>query len=150
MPQSFAAVQLHVVFSTKNRAPLITAELAPKLYGYIHGIIADGHGVLLAAGGVADHIHLLVGLGRETSIAELIRLVKSNSSRWVHETFPLHREFAWQNGYGAFSVSRSHRDPVTHYIDTQAEHHKTLSFQDEFRELLRRHDLEWDERYVWD
>ncbi len=99
---------------------------------------------------MADHVHLLVGLGRETSIAELVRLVKSNSSRWVHDTFPVHRDFAWQHGYGAFSVSRSHRDPVTHYIDTQAEHHKTLSYQDEFRELLRRHELEWDERYVWD
>src|SRR5881392_3511798 len=114
MPQSFAAVHLHVVFSTKNREARITPELAPKLYGYIHGIVGAGSGVLLAAGGVADHVHLLVALGRQTGIAELVRLVKSNSSRWVHETFPLHRDFAWQNGYGAFSVSRSHRDPVTH------------------------------------
>ncbi|HEX4589840.1 MAG TPA: IS200/IS605 family transposase [Gemmataceae bacterium] len=150
MPQSFAAVLVHVVFSTKNRAPLITPELAPKLYGYIHGIIAAGSGTLLIAGGVADHVHLLVALGRETSIADLVRLVKSNSSGWVHETFPVLRDFAWQSGYGAFSVSRSERDRVTKYIETQAEHHKTLSFQDEFRELLCRHELEWDERYVWD
>jgi putative transposase len=150
MPQSFAAVQLHVVFSTKNREPYITPDLAPKLYGYMHGIVGPGPGILLAAGGVADHVHLLVALGRQTSIAELVRLVKCNSSGWVHDTFPGHQDFAWQNGYGAFSVSRSHRDPVKHYIETQAEHHTKLSFQDEFRELLRRHDLEWDERYVWD
>ena len=84
------------------------------------------------------------------SVAELARLIKCNSSGWVHDTFPVHRDFAWQSGYGAFSVSRSHRDPVKRYIETQAEHHKSLSFQDEFRELLRRHGLEWDERYVWD
>jgi putative transposase len=149
MPQSFAAIQLHVVFSTKNRAPAITPDLAPKLYAYIHGIVAPSV-VLLAAGGVADHVHLLVTLGREVSVAELVRLVKCNSSKWVHDTFPIHRDFAWQNGYGAFSVSRSHRELLENYIATQAEHHKTLSFQDEFRELLRRHGLEWDERYVWD
>jgi REP element-mobilizing transposase RayT len=149
MPQSFAAVQLHVVFSTKNRAPLITPDLAPKLYAYIHGVVTD-IGMLLMAGGVADHVHLLVALGRETSVSDLVRLVKCNSSGWVHKTFPTHRDFAWQNGYGAFSVSRSHRGLLENYIATQAKHHETLSFQDEFRELLRRHGLEWDERYVWD
>ncbi|HEY1378762.1 MAG TPA: IS200/IS605 family transposase [Gemmataceae bacterium] len=149
MPQSFAALQAHIVFSTKNRVPGITPDLAPKLYGYIHGIVAES-GMLLAAGGVADHVHLLVTLGREMSVAELVRLIKCNSSGWIHKTFPAHREFAWQSGYGAFSVSRSHRDPVKRYIETQAEHHKTLSFQDEFRALLRRHGLEWDERHVWD
>jgi len=109
MPQSFAAVQLHIVFSTKNRAPLITPDLAPKLHGYIHGIVAAGPGMLLGAGGVADHVHLLVDLGRETSIAELVRLVKSNSSRWVHKPFPVHRDFAWQNGYGVLRVAVTSR-----------------------------------------
>ncbi|HEY1380233.1 MAG TPA: IS200/IS605 family transposase [Gemmataceae bacterium] len=150
MPQSFVAIQLHVVFSTRNREPWITADLAPKLYAYIHGIVADTTGILLAAGGVADHVHLLVTLGRETSVSELVRLVKCNSSKWIHETFSDQRGFAWQNGYGAFSVSRSHRGRVARYIDTQAEHHRTVSYQDEFRELLQRHDMEWDERYVWD
>src|SRR5262249_55201997 len=109
MPQSFAAVQIHVVFSTKNREPWITPELAPKLYASVPGLVAGPTGILLAAGGVADHVHLLVTLGRETSVSELVRLVKCNSSKWVHDTFPARREFAWQNGYGAFSVSRSHR-----------------------------------------
>jgi putative transposase len=149
MSQSFAAIQLHIVFSTKNRLPAITPDLAPKLYGYIHSIVAKS-GILLAAGGVADHVHLLVTLGRETSVSELVRLVKCNSSGWVHQTFPTHRDFAWQSGYGAFSVSRSHRGIVEKYVETQSEHHKTLSFQDEFRELLRLHELDWDERYVWD
>jgi REP element-mobilizing transposase RayT len=149
MPQSFAALQAHIVFSTRNRAPAIAADLAPKLYGYIHGIVAES-GMLIAAGGVADHVHLLVTLGREMSISELVRLIKCNSSRWVHESFPAHREFAWQNGYGAFSVSRSHREPVKRYIEMQARHHRARSFQDEFREFLRLHEIEWDERYVWD
>jgi REP element-mobilizing transposase RayT len=149
MPQSFAAIQLPLVFSTKNRVPSITADLAPKLHAYIHGIVAK-KGMLLAAGGVADHVHLLVTLGKEVSVSELVRVVKCNSSGWVHTTFPVHGDFAWQNGYGAFSVSRSHRVQLTNYIATQAEHHKTLSFQDEFRELLRRHELEWDEEHVWD
>lgn len=95
-------------------------------------------------------MHLLVTLGRKTSTSELVRLVKCNSPGWVHKTFPTHHDFAWQNGYGAFSVSRSHRGLLENYIATQAEHHKRLSFQDEFRELLRRHGLEWDEGYVWD
>jgi REP element-mobilizing transposase RayT len=110
VPQSFAAIQLHIVFSNKNRAPLITPDIAPKLYAYIHGIITGKTGILLTAGGVADHVHLLVTLGRETSVSELVRLVKCNSSGWIHKTFPTHRDFAWQNGYGAFSVSRSHRE----------------------------------------
>src|SRR4051812_15381009 len=130
MPQSFAAVQVHLVFSTKNRVACITPDLAPDLYGYIHGIVAGESGMLLAAGGVADHVHLLVTLGRETSIAQLVRLVKCNSSKWVHDTYPAHAGFAWQNGYGAFSVSRSHRDLVEHYIATQAEHHAKATFQD--------------------
>src|SRR5437667_10598510 len=107
MAQSFAAIRVHVVFSTKNRVPSITPDLVPNVYGSINGIVAKS-GILLAAGGVADHVHLLVTLGREMSVAELVRLVKCNSSGWIHDTVPTHRGFAWQSGYGAFSVSQSH------------------------------------------
>lgn len=139
----------HVIFSTKNRDPQITEEIRPRLYPYIGGIVRGETGCLLSIGGMPDHVHLLISLGRTISIAELVRLIKSNSSRWVHDTFTNHA-FAWQAGYGAFSVSQSQLTVVRQYIDTQAEHHRTMNYQDEFRGLLRKHEIEWDERYVWD
>jgi REP-associated tyrosine transposase len=106
--------------------------------------------VLLCAGGTCDHVHLLVSMGREASVAELVRLMKSNSSVWVHEKFPSPGSFAWQAGYAAFSVSYSQLERVKAYIRGQAEHHRKVSFQDELRALLRKHGMEWDERYIWD
>src|SRR5690242_998946 len=107
MPQSFACMYAHVIFSTKNRGPAITADLQPRLYEYIGGILRNEKCALLAAGGVQDHVHLLISMGREVSIAELVQALKANSSRWIHETFTEHREFAWQSGYAVFSVSHS-------------------------------------------
>jgi REP element-mobilizing transposase RayT len=104
---------------------------------------------LRAAGGMPDHVHLLVSLGRTLSIADLIRIVKSNSSGWIHDELQI-RDFAWQVGYGAFAVSFSNLEQVKTYIANQEEHHRRMSFQDEFREFLRRHELKWDERYLWD
>ena len=150
MPQSFSAVYLHVVFSTKDRRPLITADVSLRLHEYLAGVARGNDCRLTAVGGVADHVHLLVSLGRKITIADLLREVKAGSSRWVHDTFPEMSGFAWQSGYGAFSVSASMLGRVTAYIETQAEHHTTQTFQDEYRELLRRHGVEWDERYVWD
>ena len=97
-----------------------------------------------------DHVHLLVSAGREVAIASLVRDLKAGSSRWVHDTYPDRPGFAWQTGYAAFAVSVSLVGRVTRYIETQAEHHKTITFQDEYREFLRKHILTWDERYVWD
>src|SRR5438874_2626310 len=149
MPQSFAAMYVHLVFSTKNRAPTLQPAWATRLYDYVGGIVSHRHGVLLAAGGMTDHVHLLASLGREWSLADLLRDVKAGSSKWVHDTFPEDHAFAWQNGYGAFSVSASNLGAVKRYICDQARHHQSMSFQDEFRALLRRHGLTWDERYVW-
>jgi putative transposase len=147
---TFAAVHLHVVFSTKDREPLIGPELAPQLYKYLAGT-ARGNGCrLTAAGGVADHVHLLVSLGREIAIADLVRELKAGSSRWIHDTVPGLRGFAWQSGYGAFSVSVGLLGRVKGYIANQAEHHKSQTFQDEYRDFLRQHGIAWDERYVWD
>jgi REP element-mobilizing transposase RayT len=150
MPQSFGSLHFHIVFSTKNRQTLIDADLQVRLYEYIGGILRAEKSVLLAAGGMSDHVHLLVSLSRELSIAETVRLVKANSSKWIHETFPDRQLFAWQAGYGAFSVSFSNLPVVKNYLARQAEHHRVRTFQDEFREFLRKHDLDWDERYVWD
>ncbi len=150
MPQSLVSLHLHVVFSTKHREPLITPDLAPRLYGYVGGIVCETGSVLIAAGGMPDHIHLLVSLGRQACVADLVRDVKANSSRWVHDTFPDRSRFAWQAGYGAFAVSISMVGRVRGYIANQEEHHRRRTFQDEFREFLKAHGIEWDERYVWD
>jgi REP element-mobilizing transposase RayT len=150
MPQSFASLSCHIVFSTKNRLPMIAPELQPRLFAYFGGILPEKKCVLLAAGGVEDHVHLLVSLGREVSVAEVVRLLKANSSKWLHETEPSLQAFAWQAGYGAFSVSQSNLDVVKHYLANQAEHHRGRTFQEEFLEFLRRHQIEYDERYLWD
>jgi len=149
MPQSFVSLHVHVVFSTKNRKAQITEDLASRLYEYIGGIIRGEGGCLVAAGGMPDHVHLLVSFGKELSTAKAVRLIKSNSSKWIHETFPKRHDFRWQAGYGAFGVSNSNVEAVTRYIRDQAAHHQRRSFQEEFRELLNRHGIEFDERYLW-
>jgi len=149
MPQSFGSLYCHVVFSTKHRAPQISAELQPRLFEYMGGIVRNQSSVLIAAGGVPDHVHLLVSLARTISVADLVRLVKTNSSKWIHEELSF-RDFQWQDGYGAFAVSYSNVESVKSYLANQAEHHRRQTFQEEFLELLRRHNLTWDDRYVWD
>jgi putative transposase len=150
VPQSFAYLNCHIIFSTKNREPLLMPQWTTRLYEYIGGTVRAKGGSLVAAGGMPDHIHLSVSVGRQMSIAEVVRDIKSNSSRWIHETIANLRGFAWQSGYGAFSVSRSNLDDVKRYIASQQEHHRVRSFQEEFLEFLRRHELEYDERYIWD
>lgn len=150
MPQSFASLYCHIIFGTKNREPLIVGELATRIYEYIGGICRESGNVLLAAGGMPDHVHLLISLDRQMSVADLVRTIKTNSSKWIHETFANQRGFAWQNGYGAFSVSLSNVEAVKQYIANQAEHHRTKSFQEEYVEFLNRHGLKFDERYLWE
>jgi REP element-mobilizing transposase RayT len=150
MPQSFASLTCHVIFSTKNREPLIVNNLRDRLYSYIGGVCRNSGDCLLFAGGMADHVHLLVSLGKGTAIADCVRDIKSNSSGWVHETFPHLRGFAWQAGYGAFTVSYSNIARVKGYIERQAEHHRVRTFQEELIAFLKRHHIEYDERYLWD
>ena len=149
MPQSFASLHCHIIFSTKHRQPEIAPEIQPRLFEYVGGILRNNSCRLIAAGGIPDHVHLLVSLGRTLSVADAIRLIKSNSSGWFHDELQL-PDFQWQTGYAAFAVSFSNIDSVKSYLANQTEHHRQQSFQDEFREFLRRHHLEWDERYVWD
>jgi putative transposase len=149
MPQSLVSVPVHFVFSTRGREPWIREECAGRLYEYIGGIAHAEKCQLLAAGGVPDHVHLLISFGRMIGLADLMRLVKTNSSKWWHETFPGH-PFAWQAGYGAFAIGHAQIGTVRDYIGRQREHHAGQSYQDEYRSLLREHGLEWDERYVWD
>jgi len=147
--QTLTCLHYHIVFSTKNRLPQINADLRERLYAYIGGIIKGERGLLLEAGGTQDHVHLLAALPGHPSVADFLRLIKTNSSKWVHDTFAHHRAFAWQSGYGAFSVSRSNDDDVRRYIEAQAEHHRRTTFQEEFVEFLRRHEIPFDERYIW-
>lgn len=149
MPQSFASLHCHIVFSTKNRQPQLVSDLQHQVFQYIGGILRNHSSSLIAAGGMPDHVHLLVSLARTLAVADVVRLIKTNSSGWIHAECQLPR-FQWQTGYGAFAVSHSNVGAVKEYIANQADHHRTRTFQDEFREILRRHAIEWDEKYVWD
>ncbi len=150
MPQSFVSLHYHLIFSTKNRLPSITPDIESRLYEYIGGIVRAQDGCLLAAGGIPDHVHLLVGLSKQVAVSDALRDIKANSSGWVHDTFPHKADFAWQAGYGAFTVSYSSMDSVKRYIADQAEHHRTRSFKEEFIAFLERHGIEYDERYIWE
>ena len=150
MPQSFGNLNVHIVFSTKNRQPLITPDFAADLYSYIGGIVRNRKCTLLKANGMADHAHLLVRLARDISVADLVGAVKANATGWVHDTVAGQPDFAWQQGYAAFSVSRSALDDVGAYIDNQTEHHRMKTFQEEYRQFLDRHEIEYDEKWMWE
>ncbi|MCW1917040.1 IS200/IS605 family transposase [Luteolibacter sp. GHJ8] len=151
MPQSFSAVYLHVVFSTKSRAPyLADKELRTHLHRYLAGISQNLDCPTLLIGGVEDHVHLLARHSRTISQSDWIKELKRASSLWIKTDHPALRDFAWQSGYGVFSVSISQLDKVQAYIANQEEHHRKQSFQDEFRAMLKKHHIDWDEKYVWD
>lgn len=151
MPQSLSAVYLHGVFSTKERQPFLSnADLRAEMHAYLGGISKQLDSPTLIVGGIADHVHILARQSRTISQADWVKELKRVSSVWIKERTPALREFAWQGGYGVFSVSTSGLDAVAHYIATQEAHHQKQSFQDEFRAMLTKHRIEWDERYVWD
>jgi putative transposase len=150
MSQSLAKILVHLVFSTKHRQPLIADNIRDDLHAYIGGIIDHHRGTLLKAGSVADHVHLLVAHPRTCSPADLVQEIKTGSSKWIKTRCPDLTDFHWQNGYGMFSISPSHRAVLEQYIAEQAAHHQTVTFQDEYRQLLVKYDIAWDERYVWD
>lgn len=150
MAQTVSRLLTHTIFSTKGRRRLVTTALKDRLYAYMTQIVNDEFGYVLRINGTEDHVHLLVDLKTTTMPATMLRVVKSHSSKWVHETFPTMRTFAWQSGYGIFSVSQSQRDPVIEYIKGQEAHHRTKSFQEEFLEFLERYNIDYDERYIWD
>jgi REP element-mobilizing transposase RayT len=150
MPQSLAKVYLHVIFSTKNRAPVLADEWRDELFHVLGGTANNLGCQSMIVGGIADHVHMLFQLGRNITIADAVGKIKSTASNWVNQIRGLPMPFHWQAGYAAFSVSQSNIEAVREYIRRQPEHHAKESFQDELRERLRRYGLEWDERYVWD
>ena len=150
MAHTFTSLLVHVIFSTKDRLPHLDAEVRSRLFPYMGGILREAGARPVLVNGVADHVHGLVGLPTTASVADMMRVLKTNSSKWVHEEWPTLRGFAWQTGYGAFSVSRSNVDEVERYIARQEEHHRTVTFQEEYVAFLRRHGIAYDERYVWE
>jgi REP element-mobilizing transposase RayT len=140
----------HIVFSTKNRQPFIASALEEELYRYIGGIIRGIGGVCLEINGTADHLHILAILPPKIAISDALRDIKANSSKWVHETKHDLQQFAWQDGFSAFTVSRSQVEPVRQYIADQKAHHGQRDFQTELLGLLDKHEVEFDERYIWD
>ena len=147
---SYVSSYHHCVFSTKERRPLITPALRDRLWPFLGGIARQNKMKAIEIGGVEDHVHILLSLPATMAIAKALQLIKGGSSKWVHETFPEHRLFAWQEKYGAFSVSESRVDAIVHYIKGQEEHHRKMTFQEEFLTLLKKHRIEYDERYLWD
>ena len=150
MPQSFAQILVHLVFSTKNRDPLLADDIRDDLHAYIGGIVENQKGTLLKAGSVADHIHLLIALPRVSAPSDLVQDIKTGSSKWVKTNGSPYVNFHWQRGYGIFSISPAHRPALEGYIANQAEHHRLVTFQDEYRGLLMKYGIEFDDRYMWD
>jgi REP element-mobilizing transposase RayT len=150
MAHTFTNLLTHVIFSTKDRLPCIKADLKPKLLAYIGGIVREVRGKAYSIDGTSDHVHMLVSLPPSLALSDAVRTIKANTSGWVHDLGMSHRTFGWQTGYGAFSVSKSNASDVIKYIQTQEEHHRKISFQEEFIAFLRRHGIEYDERYIWE
>jgi putative transposase len=147
---SYVSSYFHCVFSTKERRNLITPSLQERLWPFLGGIARQNGMTPVIVGGMADHVHILLSLPPAMPIAKAMQLIKGGSSKWIHETFAEHRSFAWQEKYGAFSVSVSQLDTTTRYIKNQPEHHRKRNFQQEFLMLLKKHRIEFDERYLWD
>lgn len=148
MPQSLSRVVVHLVFSTKNRNPHLSDEIRAELFPYFTGVLRNSACTTVQIGGVADHVHLLFGLSRTLTIAQVTEKLKTSSAKWIKSKWPI--DFAWQAGYGAFSIGVRETDQMVRYIQNQAEHHRTVSFQDELRQILREEGVEFDERYMWD
>jgi len=150
MPQSLSKVILQIVFSTNNREPWLEPDARPRMHAYLATVCRDLGAELVRVGGVADHVHIVTTLPRTVSQAEFIEQMKKTSSKWIKALDARYRGFFWQRGYGAFSVSLSQLDTVLDYVKAQQQHHRTRTFQEEYRELLRKHGIDFDERYVWD
>jgi REP element-mobilizing transposase RayT len=140
---------MHCTFSTKSRSPFINQDLESHLWPYLGGIARANRIKALAIGGTLDHLHALLSLPGMMSFAKAVQLIKGGSSKWIHETFPRQEQFAWQEGYGAFSVSASQVPKTIAYINNQKEHHRKKTFQEEFIELLEKHGIEYDRRYLF-
>ena len=149
MANTYTSLHYHLVFSTKNRATYLTPDIEERVWAYIGGVARKHKMTALQMGGFDDHIHALVMAPPILAPSQIAQYLKGDSSKWIHETFPHLRDFAWQEGYGAFTVSKPNLEAVIGYIQKQREHHQQESFQEEYRKFLQRHGIDYDERYVW-
>ena len=151
MAQSLSKLWTHLIFSTKERFPFLSDERHRRdMHAYLATVLRSHDCETLIVNGTADHVHALFTLSRKYSISTIVKEIKRTSSAWIKETSPSMRKFHWQNGYGAFSVSQSHLDRVSRYIEDQERHHRRMTFEDEYRKFLRKYQIKYDERYFWD
>jgi REP element-mobilizing transposase RayT len=150
MPQSLSQVIIHIVFSTKERHPWLHSAIQSRMHAFLATVCRDCHCEAYRVGGAADHVHIAARLARTICQADLLEKIKKSSSAWIKTQGKPYRSFFWQAGYGAFSIGCSQLEELVRYIDNQEEHHHTYSFQEEYRNLLRKYHVEFDERYVWD
>ena len=150
MPQSLGKVILHIIFSTKDREPWLDSTVRSRVHAYLATICRNLGGEVSCVGGVADHVHIVTTLPRAFSQSELLEAIKKPSSKWIKVLETRYRGFFWQRGYGAFSVSPSQLAAVREYVEKQEEHHRTHTFQEEYCELLCKHGIEFDEKYLWE
>ncbi len=150
VPQSLSDIRIHVIFSTKNRESFIDESIQMEVFSYLTAVVKKAGAFAYQVGGVEDHIHAHIGLGRTVTVSKLIEELKSSSSKWIKTLGSHYKSFAWQRGYGAFSISGSHAEALNLYIVNQQQHHGTVSFEDEYRRILNAYHVSFDERYVWD
>ena len=148
MANTYTSLHYHIVFSTKNRQPFLAEPIRERLFAYLGGIARENAMNALEIGGVADHVHLLLSIPASLPLSKAVQLVKGGSSHWLKATFPKMIDFAWQDGYAAFTVTWSQLDDVRAYIRSQPEHHRTKTFVEEYRSFLARHCIEYDEHYL--
>lgn len=149
MADFYHCLTFHLIWSTKDRVPWFSEDVQPRIWEYIAGIAQQKRMIPLCVGGHHDHIHVLLRLSPNLDISKAVQLLKGPSSKWIHSTFPEMSAFEWQDGYGAFTVSKSQTSEVFEYIKKQREHHRLKTFQDEYIEFLNRHAIEWKSEYVW-
>jgi REP element-mobilizing transposase RayT len=150
MANTYTALNYHVIFSTKNREPWIKQEFEQRIWEYLGGIARNNGMTALCIGGVEDHVHILLRIPPVLAVSKAMQLLKGGSSHWIHDTFPELSSFGWQDGYGAFTVSQSAMEDTKRYIQRQREHHQSRTFKDEYLAFLRKYEVEYDERYLWD
>jgi REP element-mobilizing transposase RayT len=149
MATTFTKILVHFVFSTKNRAPIITPEIEPRLHAYMRGIAKNHESPVIAMNGTTDHVHMLISISKKIAVAQLMEEVKRDSSSWIKKQDRKFDAFYWQEGYGAFSIGESAVERVTQYIDNQKRHHARTTFKEEFVMLLKKYKIDYDERYIW-
>ncbi len=150
MANTYSNLFYHIVFSTKGRKDLISPEIEARIWAYIGGIARNHEVVAIKIGGIENHIHVLIMARPKIAPSQIVQWLKGESSKWLHDTFPELRDFAWQDGFGVFSVSKSNVPNVVEYIKTQREHHKMQTFEDEYVSMLRLHGIDYDDRYLFD